>query len=488
MMKKHVWSLLLCSAFAFLLSACGKELSFEGINTPSAGSLQSATTGDCLPKTVAGVYEEGVSVDPATHYIEVSVDVTKAGSYTIYTDTLNGMYFRAQGFFAGTGPTAIKLTGYGKPTAPGNINYIVTYNGTECDIAVPVLPAGASGPATFAYVGAPNNCSGAVPAGDYGQGIPLNATNTVTVSVNVSVIGTYNVTTTTNNGITFKGQGVFLTTGANTIELKGEGTPVAAGNFDIAIAGAPATICKFPVTVLGPAAFTADCASATVNGTYRQTVALNATNTIDLDVTVTTAGAYSITTALVSGIRFSGSGSFPAAGNYTITLNGTGTPTASGTVNVTYTAGTTNCDVDVTVATAPPNPDMKWEFKIGTTLYEGPTDVATVVSAGPGTSASITGSSSSGSITLSLVNPTGGISTGAYSGTSVTGKLCQFGFNGTSYNLIASPGGGTNLSANVTTYNTTTKVIEGTFSGTASDILTSTTVTITNGKFKAQLP
>jgi len=45
----------------------------------------------------------------------------------------------------------------------------------------------------------------------------------------------------------------------------------------------------------------------------------------------------------------------------------------------------------------------------------------------------------------------------------------------------------TNFTIVITSYNATTKIIEGTFSGTARKVNGNTIVTIANGKFKARM-
>ena len=81
-------------AVIVILNACQKEKSFESGTTPSEGLLQSDISGDCLPKNVVGTYEQGTALNGTTNYIEVTVDVTTIGSYTIYTDTVNGVFFQ----------------------------------------------------------------------------------------------------------------------------------------------------------------------------------------------------------------------------------------------------------------------------------------------------------------------------------------------------------------------------------------------------------
>ena len=93
--------------------SCSKEYSQEeGSGDKSSGSLVSETTGECLPKTVNGAYIAGTDLG-ASNYIEVDVDVTTEGSYTITTDTVNGYYFSGSGEFTNSGVNTVKLFGKG---------------------------------------------------------------------------------------------------------------------------------------------------------------------------------------------------------------------------------------------------------------------------------------------------------------------------------------------------------------------------------------
>src|SRR5262245_48283725 len=66
--------------------------------------------------------------------------------------------------------------------------------------------------------------------GAYAVGIPLVATtNTVTIQVNVSKTGTYEIGTDTVNGYYFRATGNFTALGANSVTLRGNGTPFASG-------------------------------------------------------------------------------------------------------------------------------------------------------------------------------------------------------------------------------------------------------------------
>jgi hypothetical protein len=366
-MKKHIIYLLaLC---ILLMNGCQKELSFEGGNTPSDGSLQSDVSGDCLPKTINGAYVAGTPLVPATNTIAVQVNVTKAGSYEVYTDTVNGYFFRATGTFTALGANTVTLRSTGTPFTAGVNNFIVSYNGTICDIAVTVLPAGAGGPAAFTLQGSPTTC-GAVVNGNYSTTVALGVSNTVTLTVNVTAIGTYTISTAPTGGMTFAASGVFAATGVQTVILNGSGTPTTGGNNTIPVT-AGASSCSFVVNVGGPAAGTLGggpgaCTPATIHGLYILSTVLTAADTVQIQVNVTTAGVYNITTNTVTGFSFSSSGNFATTGIQNVTLTGTGTPTTLGPQTFTVTFGTSSCTFTVTVAPIdyfPRTTNSNWSYE-----------------------------------------------------------------------------------------------------------------------------
>ena len=340
-----------------LFFACQKEKSFEVGNNPSDGTLQSEATGDCLPKVVNGLYVAETPLVATTNTIAISVNVTQTGTYTITSDTVNGYFFLAKGQFVKLGTNAVTLRSSGTPFVSGINNFVLTYNNSSCDIAVTVLPKGST-PAVYTLESTTGNCSGAVVNGSYATGIDLNFTNTVSVSVNVTTIGTYSVTTT-KNGMTFTGSGAFTTTGVQTIILNGTGIPTVGGDNIVPITAGTST-CNFTVKVGAPAVGTfggagGACTGTVVNGTYTVgTPLVGTTNTIDIPVTVTTPGVFSISTNIVGGISFSASGTFSTTGNVIVTLNGVGTPVApSGTKTFTVTFGTSTCTFDVAFVGGP---------------------------------------------------------------------------------------------------------------------------------------
>lgn len=112
----------------------------------------------------------------------------------------------------------------------------------------PVGPGGsASGTAHYTFDGGTGACTGALINGTYTAGTALTATNAVVVSVNVDSIGTYSITTSTVNGISFRATGTFTSTGIQTITFAGTGTPTTAGAFNFSIGS---NGCSFSVIVL----------------------------------------------------------------------------------------------------------------------------------------------------------------------------------------------------------------------------------------------
>ncbi len=246
-MKTHkllLWFFLLTA----LMIACQKELSNEkGKGTPSDGSLQSGTTGDCLGSVVNGTYKKDTVLN-STNYVDVKVDVNTAGSYVVSSDTLNGFYFRAAGTFSATGTNTVRLQGNGKPVAAGTNIFTVTYDSTQCTFSVTTLPGGGGGTSVFTLAGTPGNCTPGTVAGIYSAGTALNNTNTVTIQVDVTTVGTYSIVTSTVGGMTFSASGTFAATGTQNITLIGSGTPTSAGTFTFPIT-AGSSNCSFGVTV-----------------------------------------------------------------------------------------------------------------------------------------------------------------------------------------------------------------------------------------------
>lgn len=202
-------------------------------------------TVNCTSPVINGIYKAG-TVLTASNTVTLNVNVTTVGPWSVSTGpAVNGIIFNGSGTFATTGANTITLTGSGTPVAAATSSFPVTVGTATCNFSITVVPAG--GNATFTIA-----CTGAVPGGTYVVNTPLTATNTITLNVNVTVIGTWSVTTAPAvNGIIFSGTGTFAATGANTIVLTGTGTPTAAGTHTFTVTGGTAT-CTFQCTTTAP--------------------------------------------------------------------------------------------------------------------------------------------------------------------------------------------------------------------------------------------
>ncbi len=598
-MKKYFFYwLALC---VIIVVGCQKELSFETNNTPAKGSLQADVTGDCLPKSVNGVYEAGKTLVSDTNTITVSVNVVTTGNYVISTDTVNGYFFRATGIFTSPGVNTVKLRSNGTPFAAGTNNFVVTFDSTVCDIQIPVLPAGAGGPAAFTLVngGTPANCATAVVNGTYSKDVAVSLTNSVDISVNVTSIGSYTITAT-GGGLTFSKTSVFTTTGVQVINIPASGTPTTTGANTITFA-APFAICNFTVNVTGPAVFTLvnggtppNCASAVVNGTYTKDVPVSGAS-VDVSVNVTTTGSYTLT-ATGGGLTFTKTATFASTGVQTVNLPATGTPTIAGANTITFDSPFASCSFSVTVSgpaaytincpgvsvngtyqvganltaantitipitvttagsysitasvngmtfsgsglltlasisitlngntsTAPAGPAatynlsvgspacsipipvtgaavIDWSFKIGATTYSGFSStvpgeiVLDNTTNAPLTTLDYQGyNAANDDFYLFFGDLLGGINASETYNSSSTGttNIAAFYFTdvASTIDLAADPTeAGVTMILTVTSHNTITKTVIGTFAGTAHDYVSSTTKTITNGTFKIVYP
>ncbi len=265
-MKKNILFLFTLSVL-LLFTACQKEYSLELSGTVSTGSLQSDVTGECLPKTVQGIYEAGNSLDPDSNYIDIQVNVTGAGSYSISSDTVNGMFFQAKGSFSTAGLNDVRLKGTGTPLAAGISSFTISYDSTECVVAVPTLVQGGAVDAEFTLAGAPDTCMNYVLAGNYVTGIATTAANTVTISVNVTVPGIYNIATEPSNGLTFSGSGSLANTGVQTITLTASGTPGVADSTSIPVEFGVSS-CNFIVDITATAPVGGDYFPRTTNSNW----------------------------------------------------------------------------------------------------------------------------------------------------------------------------------------------------------------------------
>ena len=185
------------------------------------------------------------------------------------------------------------------------------------------------------------NCSDIEINGVYVEGTPTTSANYLSINLNVTKVGAFSITITTGNGYSFYQSGVALSIGKMTVNIPCQGTPLNAQTDKLSFNGIELILgCEPQIEVSSAIAnYSLNCSSIVVNGRYLKGTPLTASNTIALNVTVTTSGSYNINTPLTNGIRFSASGDF-TIGTHTITLVGSGTPTVNSDFPITINANT----------------------------------------------------------------------------------------------------------------------------------------------------
>jgi len=237
-------------------NTCNFAVSFTA-GGPSAIFTFGGAPAACTAPIVGGTYSTGIALG-AGNYVDLAVNVTTAGAYTISTNSANGISFSGSGTFTAPGAQVVRLIGNGSPAATGSFTYRANSNG--CDFSITVVPP--APPATFTYNGGTGNCTTPVINGTYTAGTALSAGNTIVLGVNVTIIGSYSVTTNSSNGVVFSGSGNFSSIGANTITLTSNSTPGAAGPFTYTPTGG----CSFSITYTGAPPPPADFLKCTING------------------------------------------------------------------------------------------------------------------------------------------------------------------------------------------------------------------------------
>jgi len=244
-----------------------------------------------------------------------------------------------------------------------------------------------------------------------------------------------------------------------------------------------------------------NCSSIQVGGTYIKDKPLGDTNFIVVQVNVTTVGAYNITTNSMNGFSFAATGNFSNTGIQPVTLRATGTPQNATSTSFTVTGGASSCSFAVPVINPTTAPDLnKWSFTQGTKNYSGTfpdggyfDDDYLGFGKGLDLFGEIPNTDSLFDLYIQFPASASAPIPGTYTTTTapldpVTHEFILFN-NATQLPIYASknyftvPGTAT-ITIIITSYDASTKVVRGTFSGTAYGP-TGAVVPITNGKFAA---
>ncbi len=234
-----------------------------------------------------------------------------------------------------------------------------------------------------------------------------------------------------------------------------------------------------------------DCKPILINGTYTENQSLSSSNTVVVTVNVTSPGKYRISTDTTNGFWFIDSGFFATTGTTLVTLKGGGKPILPIQSDFTVTYGTSFCDFSITPAASSGagtvnSSDSAWQFSEGAFSFKGHIDSALISGTVPPIYLKIYGKTKTNDTTFYVqLLQTSTTPTGTYSTN-----------NGTAVFEFKNPAGATIYDARqtnstildftVTGFNTTTRVLDATFTGTAKNA-SSSNVNITLGKMKVQV-
>lgn len=221
------------SSFQRWLSLCGTfdPAKFELINC-------SAPTG------ASGRYVEGLGLGTQNIYT-LRVNVSDVGPYEVIGKTTNGYAFFDSGMFTTIGEHKLILEGQGTPYKYGSDDLELTFNGIKITPACALPKIDVESAATRYTI----DCSSMSVHGDYYARTPLNATNYLTVKINVTSPGETILETMSENGIRFSSNSITVATGIQTIKLFGRGTPSNVGVFSGNLLTVGTTTCSPTVIV-----------------------------------------------------------------------------------------------------------------------------------------------------------------------------------------------------------------------------------------------
>lgn len=159
-------------------------------------------TADCSASSIKGVYNLDRLVGD-TEYLELKVNVTKAGPFTFFSDSKNGVRFNLTTVLE-VGAQTIQIPAAGTPKATGDFTYNLS---DQAGNAI------CSGNANFKTTVVDNNakfsitCSGTSIVGNFIDKLPASG-QILDVKVAVTSPGNYYLKTDTVNGLWFEGSGI----------------------------------------------------------------------------------------------------------------------------------------------------------------------------------------------------------------------------------------------------------------------------------------
>ena len=127
-----------CTLSTLLVAACSREKSFQIPENKGVGAELASSGGLCTGGVVQGVFGQGLALDSSNKLV-LQVQIPSAGSYSIQSDTVSGVWFRGSFTASGSGAALIQVPGFGTPSAGGLFNFTLRSGQSSCRQSVTVL-------------------------------------------------------------------------------------------------------------------------------------------------------------------------------------------------------------------------------------------------------------------------------------------------------------------------------------------------------------
>ncbi len=139
-MRNIITTLCAIISCSVIIISCAKELSNEtgDYDFFADGSIATDSAGFCTGATVVGTFYNGVSAGSDTAYVNLQLNVTKVGKYSITTSTTNGYLFADSGNLNDTGLQTIRLKQVGVAIIPISDTFFVGFDSSFCQFVVHV--------------------------------------------------------------------------------------------------------------------------------------------------------------------------------------------------------------------------------------------------------------------------------------------------------------------------------------------------------------
>ncbi len=310
----------------------------------------------CSQMQIIGNYYEGRELDDYNGIV-LDVSVAKAGLYHVVATTTNDYLFQAKGVFPSKGNYQIYLKGEGKPKKGHKRNLTTGLPEEEGDeLTIKLNGEISSCSKKFVFVEKPMPKFEIIEAkenGVYMNGVRVDSSNTMTLTVNVSKEGRVIFYSSMANGVEFFGDKNITTAGIHTVILQAKGTPNTNGKVPVLIYGNSEHIVggqeapfNTEYNVKGVSYNILDCAKIVPKGEAEVEKPLTSANSMDVKVKVVSSGKTNIIathTANGQGIRFESG---------VVMLNYVKNGTNEQIVKLTATAGIPNVEpsVDLTLS------------------------------------------------------------------------------------------------------------------------------------------